>query len=122
MPASKESLAIYKAVVANKDKIPRVIGNISPDQVDNLEKEIGRILTKFKYNRYTEGRKYGHLACILTQMAHWTVINEAVWAYDTPQDQGVKDPNTVANVTEDRDPKWKECTQERMRTIKSTWG
>ena len=70
MPASKESLAIYKAVVANKDKITCVIGNIIPDQVDNLEEEIGWIITKFKCNRYTEGRKYGHLACILTQMAH----------------------------------------------------
>jgi len=99
MAASKESLAIYEAVVANKDKRTRVIGDISPDQVDNLEEEIGWIITTFNSNYYTEGRKYGHLACILTQMAYQTVINETAWAYDTPQDQGAYDPNAVANVT-----------------------
>ena len=70
MSASKESLAIYDAVVAIKDKITRVIGDISPDQVDNLEEEIGWILTEFKSNQYTGGRKYRHLACILTQIAY----------------------------------------------------
>jgi len=33
-------------------------------------------------------------------MAYQLVINEAAWAYDTPQqDQGVCNPNAVANVT-----------------------
>jgi len=75
MSASKESLAIYEAMVANKDNITRIIGDISPDQVDNLEEEIAWILTKFNSNHYTEDRMYGHLACILTQMAYQLVIN-----------------------------------------------
>ena len=48
MSAPKELLAIYEAVVAHKDKITRIIGDTSPDQVDNLEDEIGWILTNFK--------------------------------------------------------------------------
>ena len=62
MAASKESLAIYEAVVANKDKRTRVIGDISPDQVYNLDEEIGWIFTKFKSNHYTEVQyRYGYL-------------------------------------------------------------
>ena len=51
-----------------------VAGVITPEAVDNLENEIGRIFTILKSNHFDEGQCYCYLACVIPQDKYRVVI------------------------------------------------
>ena len=85
--ASKTSSA-YDTLIGVRDKITRLNGIITPESVDKLEDELGRVCTIIKMHHYTEGQKYGHLASVIPQDKYRIVISDATWIHTAPVDPG----------------------------------
>jgi hypothetical protein len=49
-------------MVSSKNKLTCLNGVITPEAVNRLEDELGRIFTVAKTHHYKQGQKYGHLA------------------------------------------------------------
>lgn len=51
-----------------------------------------------RLKNFREGRKYGHLAMLLTEAKYRDVINNPQWAYDEPTNQGAYNPMAVNTI------------------------
>ena len=67
MPNSTDTyIYVQEAINAQKDKIARIIGDITQEGIDNLEEGIVGILVGVQPYHFKEGRTNGHLAVIIT--------------------------------------------------------
>ena len=79
------------AITAQKDCMTRILGDITPEAIDDLEEELGAILVKCKLNHFPQGQKYGHLAVILGQARMRNIYADVAYTYTVPIDQGPYD-------------------------------
>jgi hypothetical protein len=63
--------------------------------IDTLEKEVARIVAQAKTSLFPEGRKYGHLAMIVGEVAYRNTIGNQTFVYTAPTDPGAYD---IANI------------------------
>ena len=52
----------YDTLISLRDKLTQLNGVITPEAINKLEDELGRIFTFAKPHHYTQCQKYGHLA------------------------------------------------------------
>ncbi len=90
MVEGSKSSSAYETLIGVRDKITRLNGIITPENVDKLEDELGGVCTIIKTHHYTEGQKYGHLASVIPQAKYRIVITDAAWAWvhTAPVDPG----------------------------------
>ena len=100
MAVSSKAIAARDAILAQKDQVTRITGEIEPEDVDNLEEEIGGIATTVKSNHYTGGRINGHLAAIIRESDYRVVLSNNAWVYAPPVEQGAYDPVAAGNVNQ----------------------
>ena len=88
------------AIIAQKDCMKRILGDITPEAIDDLEEELGAILVKCKLHHFPQGQKYGHLAVILGQERMRTIYVDVAYTYAVPIDQGPYDTTIARNAGE----------------------
>jgi len=88
MVEGSKSSSAYETLIGVCDKITRLNGIITPENVDKLEDELGGVSTIIKTHHYTEGQKYGHLASVIPQGKYRIVISDATWIHTAPVDPG----------------------------------
>ena len=89
---------ICKAVTSERDKVTKIVYDITPEGLDMLEEIIGEIFTKHKAYHFTRGTDFGHLAVILMEDKYRDAINDQIFVYTAPTDQGAYDPNAGNNM------------------------
>ncbi len=67
----------YNTLIKLWDKLTCLTGVITPEAVDKLEDELGRIFTMAKTHHYTQGQKYGHLASAIPKSKYRLIIGNA---------------------------------------------
>ncbi len=70
------------------NKLTRLNGVITPEAVDKLKDELGRIFTLAKTHHYTQGQKYGHLASATPKSKYRLIIGNATWIHMVPTNPG----------------------------------
>jgi hypothetical protein len=86
--SSSASNKAYNMLIKLWDKLTCLNGVITPEAVDKLEDELGRIFTVAKTHHYTQGHKYGHLASAIPKSKYRLVIGNATWTHMVPTDPG----------------------------------
>jgi hypothetical protein len=71
--------------------VTRIHGCPEIDDIDTLEKEVARIVAQAKMSLFTQGRKYGHLAMIVGEVAYRNTIGNQSFVYIAPIDPGAYD-------------------------------
>ena len=61
---------------------------ITPEAVNKLKDELGRIFTVAKTHHYAQGQKYGHLASAIPESKFRLIIGDATWTHAVPSDPG----------------------------------
>jgi hypothetical protein len=84
---SKSNVA-YNMLISLHDKLTRLNGMITPEAIDKLKDELGRIFMVTKTHHYKQGQKYGHLASAIPKQKYRLVIGDATWAHTVPGDPG----------------------------------
>jgi hypothetical protein len=84
MVDSLKSTSAYKTLIGLRDKITRLNGIITPEGVNKLKDKLGSVCTLIKTHHYTEGQKYGYLACVIPQEKHRIVISNNTWTHAAP--------------------------------------
>jgi hypothetical protein len=79
--ASFKSNASYDTLISLHDKLTHLSGMITPEAVDRLKDELGRIFYKL-------GQKYGHLASAIPKPKYRLVIGNAAWIHAIPANPG----------------------------------
>jgi hypothetical protein len=96
MSTSNLATTTRDAIAAQKDKVTRIIGEVTLDDVDTLEEELGGVLVSIKSNHYEQGAKFGHLAVLLGETRMRTILGNPAFTYDTPTYQGAYNPAALA--------------------------
>ena len=102
--------SIRASIVAQKDEITKIVGEITPEAIDNLEEELGGVATTVKSYHFKGGRENGHLAAIVSEDDYREIIEDEEWEYVEPEDQEEYDPDAVACTVAQRavrEAKWK---------------
>jgi hypothetical protein len=92
MMSSSSSHDSYDTLINLRDKLTRLNGVITPEDVDNLEDELGGIFTVAKTHHYEDGQKYGHLASAIPEAKYRLVIANDSWTHTVPTDSGAYSP------------------------------
>jgi hypothetical protein len=87
MITSKSNVA-YNTLISLRDKLTCINGAITPEAIDKLKDELGRIFMVTKTHHYEQGQKYGHLASAIPEQKYRLVIGNATWAHTVPGDPG----------------------------------
>ncbi len=61
---------------------------ITPEAVDRLKDELGRIFTVAKMHHYKQRHKYGHLTSAIPKPKYRLVIGNATWTHTIPANPG----------------------------------
>ena len=77
MGSTSSATTTRDTILAQKERITRIVGDIDADDVDNLEEELGAILVTIKSTHFPQGAKYGHLPVILGQERIRTILGDA---------------------------------------------
>jgi hypothetical protein len=85
---TSKSNAAYDMLIFLHDKLTRLNGVITPEAVNKLKDELGRIFTVTKTHHYKQGQRYGHLASAIPEQRYRLVIRNATWAHTVPGDPG----------------------------------
>jgi hypothetical protein len=95
-----KSNGMYDTLISLRDKLTRLNGVITPEAVDKLEDELGRIFTVAKTHHYIQGQKYGHLASAIPKSKYRLIIGDATWTHGVPADPGAysQDALTIGNA------------------------
>ena len=88
MAESSKAASAYDTLIGVCDKITRLNGIITPENVNKLEDELGGVCTIIKTHHFIEGQKYGHLACVIPQDKYRIVITDDTWTHEAPEDPG----------------------------------
>ena len=76
------SISIQETINAQKEKITRIVGNITQEGIDNLEEEIAGILVGIKSDQFKEGRTNVNLTVIIIVEEYRTIISNNSLMYD----------------------------------------
>ena len=87
MTTSKSNGA-YNTLISLQDKLTRLNGVITPEAVNKLEDELGRIFTVIKIHHYKQDQKYGHLASAIPELKYRLVIGDETWVNGVPANPG----------------------------------
>ena len=99
MPNSTNmDISVRKSINAQKEKITRIVGDITQEGMDNLEEAIAVILVGVKSDHFEAGRTNGHLTVIITVEEYPTIVSENALTYNPPINIDVYSP-TVSNAT-----------------------
>jgi hypothetical protein len=79
---------VYDMFIKLWDKLTHLNGVITPEAVDKLKDELGRIFTMAKTRHYTQGQKYDHLASAIPKSKCRLVIGNATWTHMVPTNPG----------------------------------
>jgi hypothetical protein len=85
---TSKSNGVYDTLISLRDKLTRLNGVITPEAINKLEDEVGRIFTVTKTHHYEQGQKYGHLASAIPELKYRLVIGNATWVHGVPTDPG----------------------------------
>ena len=85
------STTTWDTITAQKDSMTRILGDITPEAIDDLEEELGAILVECKSHHFPQGQRYGHLAVILGQARMRNLYADKAYTYTVPVDQGPYD-------------------------------
>ena len=85
---TSKSDAAYNMLISLRNKLTRTNRVITPEAVDKLKDELGRIFTVTKTHHYKQGQKYGHLTIAITEQKYRLLIKNATWAHTVPGDPG----------------------------------
>ena len=104
--SSDSAITVHEAIIAQKDTITRITGDITPEDVDQLQEEIGSILVTIKSHHFRGGRTNGHLAVIVSQAEYRSIIDpnnededDEAWEYEPPdEDMLAYDPEAEATT------------------------
>jgi hypothetical protein len=80
--------ALYNSIVAQQDKITRVLGIITTETIDILKDELSGIASTIKLDHYKDNLKYGHLAIVIPEAEYKTIIEDNAWTYNVPPNVG----------------------------------
>ena len=80
MTTSKSNGA-YNTRISLQDKLTCLHGVITPEAIDKLKDELGRIFTVAKTHHYKQGQKYGHLASAIPKSKYRLIIGNAAWVH-----------------------------------------
>ncbi len=94
--ASSKNNASYNTLISLRDKLTRLNGVITPEAIDRLKDELGRIFTVAKTHHYEQGQKYGHLASAIPEPKYRLVIGNATWTHTVPADPGAYSVQALA--------------------------
>jgi hypothetical protein len=83
-----KSNAAYDTLISLHDKLTRTNGVITPEAVNKLEDELGRIFMVTKTHHYKQGQKYGHLASAIPKQKYRLIIGNKTWAHTVPGNPG----------------------------------
>ena len=72
---SDSAIKVREAIIAQKDTVTRITGDITPEDVDQLQEEIGSILVTIKSHHFRGSRINGHLAVIVSQTEYRSIID-----------------------------------------------
>jgi hypothetical protein len=86
---------VYDTLISLHDKLTRLNGVITPEAVDKLEDELGKIFTVAKTHHYDQGQKYGHLASAIPESKYRLVIGDAAWTHTVPTNPGAYSANAL---------------------------
>jgi hypothetical protein len=85
---TSKSNAAYDTLISLRDKLTRLNGVITPEAINKLKDELGRIFMVTKTHHYEQGQKYGHLASAIPEQKYRLVIGNAKWAHTVPGNPG----------------------------------
>jgi hypothetical protein len=94
--ASSKNNASYNTLISLRNKLTPFNGVITPEAVDRLEDELGRIFTVTKIHHYKQGQKYGHLTSTIPKPKYRLVIGNATWTHTLPADPGAYSMQALA--------------------------
>ncbi len=86
--SSSASNKAYDTLIKLWDNQTCLNGVITPEAVDKLEDELGRIFTVAKTHHYTQGQKYGHLASAIPKSKYRLIIGNTTWTHMVPTNPG----------------------------------
>jgi hypothetical protein len=78
--------------------VTHINGHPEIEDIDTLEKEVARIAVLAKTSLFTQGRKYGHLAMIIGQVAYRNTIGDQTFVYTKPVDPGAYDITNIVGA------------------------
>ncbi len=81
MSSKSSKNGAYKILVAPKDTITKITGIITPKSIETLKNELCGAFTILKSTHFSEGERYGYLACIIPEEKYRFVIADPVWVY-----------------------------------------
>jgi hypothetical protein len=69
-----KSNAAYDTLISLRNKLTCLNGVITPEAVNKLKDELGRIFTVTKTHHYEQGQIYGHLASAIPKQKYRLII------------------------------------------------
>ena len=94
--------SIRDSILAQKDQITQIIGEITPESIDNLEEEIGGVAATVKSYHFEGGIDNGHLAAIIPQADYRIIIEDEDWEYEPPEELDEYDEDAVTATVAQR--------------------
>jgi hypothetical protein len=85
---TSKSNAAYDMLISLRNKLTRTNRVITPEAVDKLKDELGRIFTVTKTHHYKQGQKYRHLTSAIPKQKYRLIIRNATWAHTVPGNPG----------------------------------
>ncbi len=95
MASSKNNLP-YNMLISLRDKLTPLNGMITPDTVDRLKDELGKIFTVAKSHHHKQDQKYGYLASAIPEPKYRLVIGNTTWTHTVPADPGMYSMQALA--------------------------
>jgi hypothetical protein len=75
-------------LISLHDKLTHLNGVVTPEAIDRLQDELGRIFMVAIMHHYEQGQKYGHPASAIPEPKYRLVIGNATWTHTIPADPG----------------------------------
>ena len=75
------------AITAQKDCVTRILDDITPEAIKDLEEELGGILVGCKSHHFPRGQKFGHLLVISGEDRMRTIYANTGYTYVVPINQ-----------------------------------
>jgi hypothetical protein len=88
MSSKSSKNGVYEILVAQEDRITKIMGIITPEAVNNHEKELGWAFTILKSNHFSKGQPCRYLMCIILQAKYCIVIMDPARRYTAPANPG----------------------------------
>ena len=119
MTTSTSHGAYNTLISLREDKLARLNGVITPEAVNKLEDELGRIFTVMKTHHYKQGQKYSHLASTIPKAKYKLIIGDATSSHAVPAGPGAYSQAAlgVRNAAAQREKFWRSTRSYRRATM-----